>query len=211
MGIRFNCPNGHKLNVKEFLAGKRGVCPQCGAKFIIPAPAEVVATQSPQPVGIGLSQSVEIPVLPPPSHQVASEPPSPSVIIPVTEIELAPLEPVLQPVVPRPEIPLAAVLPESILAGPPPIAAVPVGVPPEAILASPRERSRRNQIVVSLLLLVLVVLLAGVLVWVLKREVNQTPVEKKTAAAHREFNHAFAMTSGGLRMSAHPRVGALET
>ena len=45
MGIRFNCPNGHKLNVKEFLAGKRGVCPQCGAKFIIPTPAEGAAME----------------------------------------------------------------------------------------------------------------------------------------------------------------------
>jgi hypothetical protein len=37
MGIRVVCPNGHKLNVKSFLAGKRGVCPHCGAKFDIPA------------------------------------------------------------------------------------------------------------------------------------------------------------------------------
>jgi hypothetical protein len=37
MGIRFLCPNGHKLNVKEFLAGKRGICPDCDAKFIVPA------------------------------------------------------------------------------------------------------------------------------------------------------------------------------
>jgi hypothetical protein len=36
MGIRFYCPNGHKLNVKAFLAGKRGICPDCAAKFIIP-------------------------------------------------------------------------------------------------------------------------------------------------------------------------------
>lgn len=36
MGIRFYCPNGHKLNVKEKLAGKRGVCPQCGVKLLIP-------------------------------------------------------------------------------------------------------------------------------------------------------------------------------
>jgi hypothetical protein len=36
MGIRFFCPNGHKLNVKAFLAGKRGICPDCDAKFIIP-------------------------------------------------------------------------------------------------------------------------------------------------------------------------------
>lgn len=36
MGIRFFCPNGHKLNVKEFLAGKRGICPFCGASVQIP-------------------------------------------------------------------------------------------------------------------------------------------------------------------------------
>ena len=36
MGIRFRCPNGHKLHVKDFLAGKRGICPKCGAKFQIP-------------------------------------------------------------------------------------------------------------------------------------------------------------------------------
>ena len=37
MGIRFTCPNGHQLHVKEFLAGKRGICPECDAKFVIPA------------------------------------------------------------------------------------------------------------------------------------------------------------------------------
>jgi hypothetical protein len=39
MGIRLHCPNGHKVHVKSFLAGKRGVCPQCGSKFDIPAAA----------------------------------------------------------------------------------------------------------------------------------------------------------------------------
>jgi hypothetical protein len=209
MGIRFNCPNGHKLNVKEFLAGKRGVCPQCGAKFVIPMPAEVATTELPQPVGIGLSQSVEIAVSPAPSHQVASAPPSPSVIIPVTEIELVPLEPVLQPAARGPDIPLAGGLPESILAVTPTVA-VPPGIAPEAVLPSPRERSRRNQIVISLLLLALVVLLAGVLIWVLKREVNQIPVEQKAAADHKEFHQVFAMSSSSLNTSAHPRVGALE-
>ncbi|MCG8587269.1 MAG: DUF4339 domain-containing protein [Pirellulales bacterium] len=38
MGIRFYCPNGHKLNVKSYLAGKRGICPDCGAKVLIPEP-----------------------------------------------------------------------------------------------------------------------------------------------------------------------------
>ncbi len=37
MGIRFLCPNGHKLNVKAFLAGERGICPQCDAKFLVPS------------------------------------------------------------------------------------------------------------------------------------------------------------------------------
>ncbi|MEN6449348.1 MAG: GYF domain-containing protein [Thermoguttaceae bacterium] len=36
MGIRFYCPNGHKLNVKEFQAGRRGICPFCGVKMQIP-------------------------------------------------------------------------------------------------------------------------------------------------------------------------------
>jgi len=36
MGIRFFCPNGHKLNVKAFLAGHTGICPFCGVKVDIP-------------------------------------------------------------------------------------------------------------------------------------------------------------------------------
>ncbi len=36
MGIRFYCPNGHKLNVKEFQAGRTGICPFCGSKMQIP-------------------------------------------------------------------------------------------------------------------------------------------------------------------------------
>lgn len=36
MGIRFLCPNGHRLNVKEFLAGKRAICPHCGQRFYVP-------------------------------------------------------------------------------------------------------------------------------------------------------------------------------
>jgi len=36
MGIKFECPNGHKLHVKSFLAGKKGLCPECGVKIAIP-------------------------------------------------------------------------------------------------------------------------------------------------------------------------------
>jgi hypothetical protein len=41
MGIRFYCPNGHKLNVKSDLAGKRGICPKCEARFRIPQTSQV--------------------------------------------------------------------------------------------------------------------------------------------------------------------------
>jgi hypothetical protein len=42
MGIRFLCPTcSHKLNVKTFLAGKRGVCPQCGAGLDIPLESQI--------------------------------------------------------------------------------------------------------------------------------------------------------------------------
>ncbi|MCH8839999.1 MAG: DUF4339 domain-containing protein [Planctomycetes bacterium] len=37
MGIRFECPNGHRLHVKAFLAGERGICPECDVRFIVPA------------------------------------------------------------------------------------------------------------------------------------------------------------------------------
>jgi len=53
MGVRFHCPNGHKLNVKAYLAGKRGICPDCDAKFIIPMTSGGKATvveDDPEPV-----------------------------------------------------------------------------------------------------------------------------------------------------------------
>ncbi len=46
MGIRFFCPNGHKLNVKEFQAGRRGICPFCGARIQIPTQSTRPSTKS---------------------------------------------------------------------------------------------------------------------------------------------------------------------
>lgn len=43
MGIRVFCPNGHRLHLKSFLAGKRGVCPHCQAKFDIPSASDPAA------------------------------------------------------------------------------------------------------------------------------------------------------------------------
>jgi hypothetical protein len=36
MGIVAFCPNGHRVKVKDALAGRKGVCPDCDARFRIP-------------------------------------------------------------------------------------------------------------------------------------------------------------------------------
>lgn len=78
MGIRCWCPNGHKLNIKAFQAGKRGICPYCGARFTIP----LESTRKP---GMGdrlpepMEHSVhEGPVLSPPSRPAPATPSSPT-------------------------------------------------------------------------------------------------------------------------------------
>ena len=51
MGIRFTCPNGHKLNVKSFQAGMRGICPHCGVGVDIPLESRAHALmRHPQPL-----------------------------------------------------------------------------------------------------------------------------------------------------------------
>ncbi len=70
MGIRFACPNGHKLHVKAFLAGKRGICPHCGVHFRVPS-AEGPESESSSEV---LSMTD---VQPPPTSPVGAAIPSP--------------------------------------------------------------------------------------------------------------------------------------
>ncbi len=42
MGIRFYCPDcGRRLNIKVFLAGKRGICPHCDARVRIPLESQL--------------------------------------------------------------------------------------------------------------------------------------------------------------------------
>jgi hypothetical protein len=79
MGIRFLCPNGHKLNVKAFLAGKRGICPQCDAKFLVPLqsgemalPVEAVA-EAPTPEEVSPATTPEVPTAVEPPPVVPSE------------------------------------------------------------------------------------------------------------------------------------------
>jgi len=44
MGIVAFCPNGHRINVKDSFAGRKGLCPTCGAKFRIPAAGSAIET-----------------------------------------------------------------------------------------------------------------------------------------------------------------------
>jgi hypothetical protein len=161
----------------------------------------------PQPVGVGLSQSIEIPLSPVPSQPVASRPPSASVIIPVTEVELLPGEPVSHPAVTAPSVQATDSLPASIITAQSPIA---MEIAQDAKVSSPRERTRRNQILISFLLLGLVVVLAVILVWVLKRNVTPPPEEKKAAAVDVEANHLAAITSNSCSKTADPHFEALE-
>lgn len=46
MGIVAFCPNGHRIKVKDDLAGKKGICPTCAAKFRIPKKGAQVGPES---------------------------------------------------------------------------------------------------------------------------------------------------------------------
>lgn len=77
MGIRFYCPHcEHKLNVKSFLAGKRGVCPRCGSGLDIPLESQIVkgaATPGSEPADgspAGELADFAMPALPLPSRDI---------------------------------------------------------------------------------------------------------------------------------------------
>ena len=169
MCIRFLCPNGHKLNVKTFLAGKRAICPECGTKVIVPSPPEASAAEMPQSIIA-------------PSREVVDTG-SPSVVLAMAETTL--VAPVASPEVessPRvfQEPPLAAPgIPESLFAAPSqPAAAIDSGaVMPDDPHQLRRDRNRRNQVLVAVALLATVIVLAGVLIWVLRREPVVAPAE----------------------------------
>ncbi|MEM6331018.1 MAG: hypothetical protein AAF790_12305 [Planctomycetota bacterium] len=39
MGIRVECPHGHRFKVKDKYAGKRGLCPHCKGQVVVQVPA----------------------------------------------------------------------------------------------------------------------------------------------------------------------------
>jgi hypothetical protein len=165
MGIRFSCPNGHKLHVKAFLAGRRGICPQCGAKIQIPnatddAEAGSEGAISTEPIGAR--------PLPHSGSLAARVTASPSIIIEVAEE-------------PAPRASAGPVIPASLDVSPPSVPAELGRLSPDPSIAdesssSPaaryiarRQRNRRNQVTIAVVLLISVIVLAVVLILVLQR------------------------------------------
>ncbi len=186
MGIRFTCPNGHKLHVKAFLAGKRGVCPQCGAKITIPdaqepqsieitAPTEVgrrsgdggIFPQTGVPTEVG-SQSIIIAIADAPAKATPQSP---------TPLEIAQSGPgLIEPLAPA----VALHTVSRSEASPLVVAETPSPVSPAVRYFAQRERNRRNQFTIAVVLLLAVIVLAGVLIWVLQRGTAAPAVETKS-------------------------------
>jgi hypothetical protein len=154
MGIRFSCPNGHKLNVKEHLAGKRGICPECGVRVVIPGAAA------------GGDGGAVVPA--------AATLPDPDFAIPAPAAANGP------GAVVAPGKLGAAIVPPVLPSALPAISELPDVSPGFSVLTVQNRRRQRVQVGVIVVLLTLVVLLTVVLVWVLNRNAN-LPEEEKTA------------------------------
>lgn len=173
MGIRFLCPNGHRLNVKSFLAGKRAICPQCGAKVLVPnAPESLAAEMSLRSGGIANPAAASAQFSGPNPHDTAS----PSIIIAVAESEVSAPPFAEGPAVAEPELPSVELsIPESVVKVPRAV----IGIPEPVVSTSEeqynlrRARIRRRQMTIAIVLLMLVIVLAVGLVWVLRRSVDQ--------------------------------------
>jgi len=79
MGVRFLCPNGHKLNVKAELAGKRAICPECGAKLIVPGESTSGAAAAEPTTSAPLGPSA-------PSQPATESSQSPPVAVPAEDV-----------------------------------------------------------------------------------------------------------------------------
>ena len=71
MGIVSHCPNGHRVKVKDYLAGKTGICPSCGARFRIP----VLNTPTPGTFQAQLPSGLPIADVASLDREVAASPP----------------------------------------------------------------------------------------------------------------------------------------
>jgi len=200
MGIRFACPNGHKLNVKEHLAGKRGICPNCGAKFVIPITSDANGTTEDPP-------STAFPILRDmPSTADAN---SPSVLISVAESSTLStgLPPTLDIPTPVPSVVPAAAAPVFDFAAAP-AASAPVPASNHSIR---RARARRTQMKIAVILFLATIVLAIVLVWVLQRgPAEPDPDPSKTTRLAPSASQAYVADATILAsMPRHEQVPSL--
>jgi len=191
MGIRFTCPNGHKLHVKTFLAGRRGVCPQCGAKILITTELSPPASHA---IMTGPGGSLIAAPVPAPAEGAYLDTGSQSIIIAVADSPAA-----SQPLAAAPSSPVQPVLTQSPVDPLPPKAVEgpplsvsrsetqpqPLIAPGHRVEVSPAvsyvARRERNQFTIAVLLLMAVIVLAGVLIWVLRRDSETVPAEKSAS------------------------------
>ena len=137
MGIKFRCPNGHKLNVKSFLAGKKGVCPKCGTRMRIPAASEEAAGDS--DIGeMAMAAAVVQEAAPAARSAPGAVPALPAAtaapaVFPVTPIQPRPVTPVL----PAPALPVGAPVMPAAPAMPVAMPAMPMGPMPGMPAAAP--------------------------------------------------------------------------
>jgi hypothetical protein len=88
MGIRFYCPNGHKLHVKSFQAGKRGICPHCGTSMDIPLESTRGSRRSSRKSKQDRQDTSSPPKVPSSSDDAAQSTQTPDVPLPSAEIGL---------------------------------------------------------------------------------------------------------------------------
>lgn len=59
MGIKFLCPNGHKLNVKSFLKGKKAICPKCGTRVIVPDDSQDISEEQDSGAELAMASTLD--------------------------------------------------------------------------------------------------------------------------------------------------------
>lgn len=102
MGIVAFCPNGHRINVKDSFAGRKGRCPTCGTKFRVPAAGSAIpAAGSPLPTARLLELAPAVVATLPrvlPLDEPASAPTAPAPAPAPTSAPIEPPAPALHPV-----------------------------------------------------------------------------------------------------------------
>jgi hypothetical protein len=198
MGIRFSCPNGHKLHVKSFLAGKRGICPQCGARILIPSEEQFGKNAPPASPPFERQGQVESSIA---LAGTLTDPGSASVVIAIAESPVG-SSPIVNAPTPMPTIVSTSppAIPNTVVAPPtvasePPAAIQPIVVTdaiepisPAGRYVAQRERHRRKQFLFAIMLFLAVIVLAGVLVFVLLRGAgNASNVNGRPTSLYQAF------------------------